>query len=69
MFVSFKLRDEEWEQDDRFFNGYSEESFARLINCHPALALHSTWISDDARSEHKGERWLNAILSPRTTPL
>jgi SAM-dependent methyltransferase len=67
LFASFKLRDEEWEQDGRFFNGYSEESFVRLIKCQPALALNSIWISDDARPERKVEKWLNALLQ-RTSP-
>jgi SAM-dependent methyltransferase len=55
MFASFKLRDEEWEQDGRFFNGYSEDSFRQLIEGHPSLLPKSIWISDDARPERKEE--------------
>jgi SAM-dependent methyltransferase len=62
MFASFKLRDEEWEQDGRFFNGYSEDSFRQLIEGHPSLLPKSIWISDDARPERKEEKWLNVLL-------
>jgi SAM-dependent methyltransferase len=62
MFVSFKLRDEEWEEDGRFFNGYDQASFPQLIRGHPALACKSIWISEDVRPDRKGKMWLNAIL-------
>jgi SAM-dependent methyltransferase len=66
MFVSFKFRDEEWEQDGRFFNGYSEVSFRQLIEIHPLLRVESIWISDDTRPERKDEKWLNALLQRAT---
>jgi SAM-dependent methyltransferase len=62
LFVSFKLRDEEWEQDGRFFNGYYEESFTQLVNCNPAISISAMWTSNDSRPERKSEMWLNAIL-------
>jgi SAM-dependent methyltransferase len=66
MFASFKLRDEEWEQDGRFFNGYNEDSFHKLIGGHPSLRMNSIWISNDARPERKSEMWLNALLQRDT---
>lgn len=62
MFASFKLRDEEWEQDGRFFNGYEKDSFRQLIRRHPVLLPISVWVSDDARPGRSDEKWLNAIL-------
>jgi len=62
MFVSFKLRDGEWEQDDRFFNGYSQVSFEELIKQHPSFSLLSIWTTDDARPDRKHEKWLNALV-------
>jgi SAM-dependent methyltransferase len=62
MFVCFKLRDEEWEQDGRFFNGYDEGSFQELLGRHPTLACHSIWVTDDTRLKRKGQKWLNALL-------
>jgi len=46
----------------RFFNGYNEESFTRLIGGHPALLLCSKWVSEDARQGRTEEKWLNALL-------
>lgn len=62
MFVSFKLRDGEWEQDGRFFNGYDEDSFRELIKKHPSFLLGSIWTSDDLRPDRKHEKWLNALI-------
>ena len=62
LFASFKLRDEEWEQDSRFFNGYSQESLQRLIKHHAELLPISMWVSADARPGRKDEKWLNALL-------
>jgi len=62
MFVSFKRRDAEWEQNGRLFNGYNESSFQQLIENHPSVTCESIWISDDVRPERKHEKWLNALL-------
>jgi SAM-dependent methyltransferase len=62
LFVSFKFRDYEWEQDGRVFNGYSEETFRVLIERHPELRVISIWVSDDARPNRRGEKWLNSLL-------
>jgi 2-polyprenyl-3-methyl-5-hydroxy-6-metoxy-1,4-benzoquinol methylase len=62
MFMSFKLRDGEWEQDGRFFNGYNETSFRELIKEHPSFLLCSIWITDDVRPDRKREKWLNALI-------
>src|SRR5262249_25735939 len=67
MVVSFKLRDEEWEEGGRFFNGYDQTSFLQLITGHPALVCRSIWISEDVRPERKGKMWLNALLQRATT--
>lgn len=62
MFVSFKLRDGEWEQSGRFFNGYDVASLGALLRRHQSLSIVSIWESEDVRPERKGERWLNALL-------
>lgn len=62
MFVSFKLRDAEWEEGGRFFNGYDGNSLRQLIRRHPAIVCHSMWVSEDVRPEHKEEKWVNALL-------
>lgn len=62
MYVSFKNRDGEWEQNGRFFNGYTEESFHGLLGEHEALVPISIWTTHDARPNRGGEKWLNALL-------
>jgi SAM-dependent methyltransferase len=64
MFMSFKLRDGEWEHDGRSFNGYTVDTFGWLIESHPALYLASTLVTPDVRPSHEGEKWLNAIVRP-----
>jgi SAM-dependent methyltransferase len=60
-FISVKRRDEEWNQEGRFFNGYNEDSFSRLIESQTSLDLYSLWASADVRPGREGEQWLNAI--------
>jgi SAM-dependent methyltransferase len=62
MFMSFKLRDGEWEKNDRFFNSYNHNSFRELIKKYPSFVLCSTWTTDDVRPDRKQERWLNALI-------
>jgi hypothetical protein len=62
MFLSFRLRDGEREQDGRLFNGYDETSFQELLRRNPSFEGSSTWVSDDARPERKNEKWLNPLL-------
>ncbi len=62
MFVSFKLRNGEWEQNGRFFNGYDQHSFGALVQQHDALSVVSVWVSEDVRPERSREKWLNALL-------
>jgi SAM-dependent methyltransferase len=62
LFISFKLRDGEWEQDGRFFNGYDEKSFQVLVKQHPLFVPLSIWISNDVRPHRKHEKWLNALI-------
>jgi len=62
MYISFKNRDGEWEQNARFFNGYTEESFDDLLRNHAGLVPISIWTTDDARPNRGGEKWLNALL-------
>jgi ubiquinone/menaquinone biosynthesis C-methylase UbiE len=62
MFLSFKLRDAEWEQDGRFFNGYDENSFRELVQEHPSFDLCTIWTTDDQRPDRKHEKWLSALV-------
>jgi 2-polyprenyl-3-methyl-5-hydroxy-6-metoxy-1,4-benzoquinol methylase len=62
LFISTKRRDEEWRKEGRFFNGYKEESFSRLIESQSLLRLASLWTTADTRPGRESEIWLNAIV-------
>jgi hypothetical protein len=62
MLMSFKLRDGEWEQNGRFFNGYKQNSFRELVMERPSFVLCSIWITDDVRPDRIHEKWLNAVI-------
>ena len=62
MFVSFKLRDGEWEQDGRLFSGYNQNSLQELIKNHPSFVLCSIWTTNDMRPGRTNEKWLNALI-------
>ena len=63
MFMSFKLRNEEWDEGGRHFNGYDQRSFKAMMTKHPSVHVQNTWISDDVRPSRSGEQWLNALIS------
>jgi len=41
MFVSFKLRNGEWQQNGRLFNGYDQDALRELLKNQPSLSLCS----------------------------
>ena len=49
MFMSFELRNEEWDEGGRHFNGYDQSSFEAMTTKHPSVHVQNTWISDDVR--------------------
>jgi hypothetical protein len=63
MFMSFKLRNDEWNEGGRHFNGYDQRSCEAMMTKHPSVHVQNTWISDDVRRCRAGEQWLNALIS------
>ena len=63
IFTSFKLRNEEWDESGRYFDGYDQRSFEAMMTKHPSIQLQTTWVSDDVRPGGAGEQWLNALIS------
>jgi len=69
-YASFRYGDRDVELDDgRFFSPQTERRFGKLAKRHPGLRLVDLWISEDARSEHCGEFWLNVLLRKRAARL
>jgi SAM-dependent methyltransferase len=62
-YVSFKYGDQEEVRRGRFFNDYTEETFAKLASTFPHISLYEIWTSIDIRPNRSTEIWLNAILN------
>ncbi len=62
LYASFKHGDKEFIKEERSFNSYTEESFARLIKSNQFQCKES-FILEDTRPDKKGEWWLNLILT------
>ena len=60
--MSFEPGDGERVSGGRFFVDFTPESLRRSFEAIP-LALVETWLSDDVRPTHQGERWVNAIAT------
>lgn len=60
-YTSFKYSNFEGFRNGRFFNDMTEEKFTSLIKNFPELKIISQWISQDARTNRKNEKWLNII--------
>jgi SAM-dependent methyltransferase len=58
-FCSFKLRDEEWEEGERYFNGYSKKSFHDLIESVGGFKIQKLWETNDIGG--RDIVWLNSI--------
>ncbi|NLN45390.1 MAG: class I SAM-dependent methyltransferase [Clostridiaceae bacterium] len=61
-YTSFKYGDEEILRNNRYFNGYDEPAFARLLADLPGLHLVHQAITRDVRPGRENERWLNNYL-------
>jgi len=61
-YASFKYGDGEHFRDGRYFNGYDEPAFARLLAGLPGLHLVHQAVTRDVRPGRENERWLNNYL-------
>ncbi|MDE7282382.1 MAG: methyltransferase domain-containing protein [Lachnospiraceae bacterium] len=67
IYTSFKYGEFEGYRNGRYFTYHTEESFRKIIEDIPKLAIERLWISDDVRTERREEQWLNLILRKQTT--
>jgi SAM-dependent methyltransferase len=61
-YTSFKYGDGEIFRNGRYFNGYDEPAFARLLDELPGLRLVYQAVTRDVRPGRETERWLNNYL-------
>lgn len=65
VYTSFKYGTFEGMRQGRHFTDFTEQSFADFLGKTGGLALEDWWVSEDARPERRGERWLNVLLQRR----
>jgi len=61
MYCSFKLGDEEWECDGRFFTDMTDDSYRALMKEICPDAEVEMWVTEDQRPG-RNESWLNALV-------
>ena len=62
LYASFKYGDKEFIKEERSFNSYTEESFAKLISS-SRFQCKESFLLEDTRPDKKDEFWLNVILT------
>jgi SAM-dependent methyltransferase len=60
LYASFKLRNDEWQERGRYFNGYDVEALKFLLAA-AGLRSSRTWQSPDLRPNRSSEFWVNAL--------
>lgn len=62
VYLSFKYGEKQEVRKGRFFNDFTEETFKSLFSRHSGFEIQEIWLTDDARKNKKGKKWLNIIL-------
>ncbi|MBS7527238.1 class I SAM-dependent methyltransferase [Fusibacter paucivorans] len=66
VYLSFKYGETGVMRKGRFFNDFTEAKILSLLNeqanSQTALKLEKMWLTEDARKDHQGKKWINIIL-------
>ncbi len=62
LYASFKYGEDEFIKEGRFFNAYTQESFAELLKESPFHCVEML-VLKDTRPQREDESWLNVILT------
>jgi len=62
LYVSYKLKDQDYSKDDRDFSCYTEVGFTEFIEQNLLFKIVDLWTSKDVRQNREDEYWLNSIL-------
>lgn len=60
-FMSFKLRNKDFEKEGRLFTNFNEEGIKALVNEIPNLNIIKIFITSDVRAERVDEGWISVI--------
>ena len=61
LYTSFKYGTFEGERNGRFFNDMTQTKFSKLLKKIRTLELVENWVTEDARTGRKNEKWFNAV--------
>ena len=64
-YLSFKYGPAERVEQGRFFNDYTEDDLEILLTPGNRLTLVEYIITEDVRTDHAGQRWLNLVVRKR----
>jgi len=62
VYLSFKYGEKAEVRKGRFFNDFTEASFEKLFSNHTGFVIQEMWLTEDARKNRTGKKWLNIIL-------
>lgn len=62
LYMSFKLGDYEGFRGERYFCDYTEDTIAEVLKDNGRFETVKVWETEDFRSGHKDEKWLNVIV-------
>ena len=62
IYASFKYGDFEGERNGRFYTDLTEESLKEVISEVEELSIQDLFITNDNKTDHSEEKWLNVIL-------
>ncbi len=65
MYISFKYGESALIRHGRFFNDFDEKKFDKLMNNITSFEVNEIWKTQDARSNHNSQYWLNIILTKK----
>jgi len=60
-FMSFKLRDKDYEKDGRLFTNFDEEGIKALVKEIPNLDIVRLFVTSDVRTDRVDEGWISVI--------
>jgi len=61
-YLSFKYGSDEYFNDGRNFNCYTEDSIMRLLEKLNEMKTLKIWVTNDLRKRRQNEKWLNILL-------
>lgn len=64
-FMSFKLRDKDYEKDGRLFTNFDEEGIKALIKEIPNLDIVNIFVTTDVRIDRVDEGWISVIVKKK----